>query len=318
MSQVAAETADQALARAREAAARWRLPALALALVVLVLDQWSKFAAIDALASPVHPMVVTAEGSSSVADLLATRGLSATEVGEALSERLVWRYVRATGLTAETPLAGIDAPRQLMTRSPTGFPSPRRLRVDAADARRTVGDVVAERWRLDPRDVADVLRDDLWRADAVISSATDVPAAGTAVVLLRREVTLVSGFMKFVYAENPGAAWGFLRDMSATFRVTFFSLIGILAMVGMTWAIWTGWMATPLSSLALAGVLGGAVGNFVDRNLHTIVVDFVLNFIGEHRWPVYNVADIGISVGVALILLELLLQRPPPAASPTT
>jgi signal peptidase II len=64
-------------------------------------------------------------------------------------------------------------------------------------------------------------------------------------------------------------------------------------------------------------VLSGAVGNLIDRNVHTIVVDFILNFVGEHRWPVYNVADIGISVGVVLILIELLLHRPT-AAGPSS
>jgi lipoprotein signal peptidase len=45
----------------------------------------------------------------------------------------------------------------------------------------------------------------------------------------------------------------------------------------------------------------------IDRGRYTVVVDFILNFIGEYRWPVWNVADAGISVGVVAILLEMLL-----------
>jgi signal peptidase II len=84
-----------------------------------------------------------------------------------------------------------------------------------------------------------------------------------------------------------------------------------------------------LTALALAGVLGGAVGNLIDRVRYGAVVDFVFNFIvidGDIKgWPVYNVADIGISCGVVALALELLTQREAPAAptapdtaSPTT
>lgn len=309
--QVAAEQA------ARTAAAKWRWPVLFFAVLLLFADQWTKSAAIANLASPVHPMVVAADGTKTVRQLLEGRGVSEGEVAAAVGQRLIWRYDLAKGLSGDSKLDGIDAPRQLVATTGTGFPPPRRLRIDAADAERTLGEVVAARWRVAPEAVEALLKTDTYRARDVIQRATEVLPAKSQVVLLSREIKVVDGFMKLVYAENPGAAWGVMRELDASVRVAFFTLIGLLASIGMIWAIWTGWMGSTLTTWALGGVLSGAVGNLLDRNIHTIVVDFILNFVGEHRWPVYNVADIGISVGVALILLELLLHRPPAPEPPS-
>ncbi|MCO4761008.1 MAG: signal peptidase II [Myxococcales bacterium] len=295
----------------RAAAARWRWPVLLMALALVGVDQWTKYAAIEHLASSVHPMVVAADGQRTVGQLFSSRGVSDGPLAAAIGQRWVWQYDKDTELKADMSLAGIDAPRQLIALAGTGFPAPRRLRVTAADAKRSLGDVIAERWRVAPADTGALLAGGVYRAKDVISSASAVPPAGTQIALLSREINVISGFMKLVYAENPGAAWGVMREMSAGFRVAFFSLISLLASLGMIWAIWTGWMGSTLGSWALGGVLSGAIGNLIDRNMHTIVVDFILNFVGEHRWPVYNVADIGISVGVILILGELLLRREP-------
>lgn len=145
----AADGANRALeAAARAAAARWRWPAFALAALLLLADQWTKFAAIDHLATHQHPMVVEADGSRTVAQLFADRGVLDGEVAAAVGQRWVWRYDRAIGLTAAMTLDGLGAPRQLIATQGTGFPPPRRVRIDAADASRTLGVVLAERWRV--------------------------------------------------------------------------------------------------------------------------------------------------------------------------
>ncbi len=283
-------------------------PILALAALTLILDQWSKVWVIDNLASPVHPMTVVADGERTVADLLATRGIDAAELEVMAGRRHVWIYRRAKGLKADQALSTPGTPQQLIALEATGFPPPRRMRVFPADQAATLGELAAKQWRIDADAVQAVLDGPIYAARDVAAPAL-VPGKGHLVAVLSRDIEWIPSFMKLVYAENPGAAWGFMRDASPSLRKAFFSAIALLASIGMIWAIFTGWMGTALGTWALGPVLGGALGNLVDRNLYNIVVDFILNYVGEHRWPVYNVADIGITVGVILILLELFLSR---------
>ena len=156
------------------------------------------------------------------------------------------------------------------------------------------------------------------RAEGLWSEPAAVVPASAHVALLERDVEVVDGFMRSVYAENPGAAWSLLRDAPVRLRTLFFLIMAMLASIAMIWAIWTGWMGTTAGAIALGGVLGGAVGNMIDRGRYTVVVDFIMNYVGEHRWPVWNVADAGISVGVAAILIEMLLGiRHGPQPQPT-
>ena len=64
----------------------------------------------------------------------------------------------------------------------------------------------------------------------------------------------------------------------------------------------------PLASLSLALILGGAVGNLIDRLRYGMVVDFLLVHVYQYHWPAFNVADSAISVGVGLMLLDMLLD----------
>lgn len=286
---------------------RWKV--LGLALAVLVADQWSKFAAVQHLASPAHPMVVRGDGVQSLSDLFAARGLSPEELQAAVAGRLLWRYVRVQGLRADTRLSETSAPAQLLAIADTGLPAPRRLRVMPEDAAGELADVVTRDFGVERNAVDALLNDATFRAAEPALALTEVPATDEVGVLLRRDVEVIAHFMTLVYAENPGAAWGFMRNASPIFRRAFFLCAAALAVLAMIWAVWTGWMGTALGTLALGAVLGGAAGNMIDRALYGVVVDFVLNYVGDFRWPVYNVADIGITLGVGLIVIELLLHR---------
>lgn len=290
---------------------------LAVAALTLVLDQWSKTWVVDNLASPAHPLVVVADGARSVAALLADRGVDGAELDGMIGRRHIWSFARSTGLTAADRVGAPGAPRQLLALQNTGFPAPRRLRAFAADEGGTLGELISVTWRVDTQDVQALLDNDVYQASNIVTDAAQVPAKGIPIAVLAREINCIDGFMKLVYAENPGAAWGFMRDASPSLRKGFFSIIALLASIGMIWAIFTGWMGSALGTWALGPVLGGALGNLVDRNLYNIVVDFVLNYVGEHRWPVYNVADIGITVGVALILIEVFVSRDRTTATDT-
>jgi signal peptidase II len=117
----------------------------------------------------------------------------------------------------------------------------------------------------------------------------------------------------FIFAQNPGGAWSFLRGLPDTLRRPFFLVVSAAAIVfiisiyrrigrdqrAMKWGL-------PLA-------LGGAMGNLVDRMRYGWVVDFVDIYIKrmgrEHHWPTFNVADIAIVVGVGLMAIDMLWIR---------
>jgi signal peptidase II len=120
-------------------------------------------------------------------------------------------------------------------------------------------------------------------------------------------------YWHFRYVENPGAAWGLFSDLPDALRRRFFDFVSVVALAFLIS------MYRKLSGeqrglqLALALVMGGALGNYLDRLLRGYVIDFVdwhwRNQPGL-RWPTFNVADAAICVGVAMMLFDsLLLSR---------
>ncbi len=113
-------------------------------------------------------------------------------------------------------------------------------------------------------------------------------------------------FLRFTYVENRGAAFGLLQD-----QTTFFVLVG-LVVIGVIVASFRYLPRTSfLVHLALGLQLGGAVGNLIDRLRQGYVVDFVDFGYRSNWWPVFNVADSAIVVGVGLLALNLLWQSEP-------
>jgi len=108
------------------------------------------------------------------------------------------------------------------------------------------------------------------------------------------------------YVENPGAAWSLFRDRSPGFRDVFFGLVTAAATAFILWYLRKVGERERVLQVALAFVLAGALGNFVDRLVRSYVVDFIEWHWWNRpdlRWPTFNVADSLISVGVVLLLL---------------
>lgn len=129
-----------------------------------------------------------------------------------------------------------------------------------------------------------------------------------------RPHTVLREHLRFKYVENPGAAWGAFGGLPDNLRVPFFFGVSLVAVA----AILLFYRRVPrdqrVVQVALALVLGGALGNFLDRILRGYVIDFIdLHWQNDPRlhWPTFNVADIGISVGVALLLSHTLFGRHP-------
>lgn len=110
---------------------------------------------------------------------------------------------------------------------------------------------------------------------------------------------------------NPGAAFSFLHDAGGWQR-GFFIALGLLASIAL--AVWIARRGThPRERLAFAAILGGALGNVLDRVTRGAVVDWLDFHWSGHHWPAFNIADIGISAGAALLIVQSLgiVQRTP-------
>jgi len=121
--------------------------------------------------------------------------------------------------------------------------------------------------------------------------------------------TVSETWFKFRVVGNPGAAWGIFRDLPDAWRVHFFLVLTLAACAGITYAYKQATPAQTRVRWALMLVMGGAIGNLIDRLRIGYVIDFVEWFYGDFTWPNFNVADVGISVGVGLLLLDSLLAR---------
>ena len=120
-------------------------------------------------------------------------------------------------------------------------------------------------------------------------------------------VELIDGLLRLTYARNPGAAWGLFAHRSAAFRKPFFVAATLLALAFIFYLFQRTSPKQRVLALALSCVLGGAIGNFIDRLRFNYVIDFIDVHLGTRfTWPTFNVADIAISCGVLLMLLDMV------------
>ena len=119
-------------------------------------------------------------------------------------------------------------------------------------------------------------------------------------------VMRLTPWMDFKLAFNKGAAFSLFADGSGWQRWFF---MGIATVIGLWLCYAIVFERTnALTRLAYASILGGAIGNLYDRLLHGKVVDFISWHIGNAYWPTFNVADVGICVGVGLLVIAWLVE----------
>jgi signal peptidase II len=118
------------------------------------------------------------------------------------------------------------------------------------------------------------------------------------------ETLYVLSVFDLVLAHNTGAAFSFLHDAGG-FQRWLFSGIAVAASVWIVWLL-RSHAAQTLFALALSLILGGALGNLIDRIAYGYVVDFLAFHWDEHYFPAFNVADSAITIGAALLILDSL------------
>ena len=147
---------------------------------------------------------------------------------------------------------------------------------------------------------------DLWIALAVVVLDQIVKAIVRREIALNESITVIPGFFDLTRVHNTGTAFGFMNSTEFPFKTVILACIAIGALAALAMYAATLPANQWLARIGLALILGGAAGNLIDRITAGYVVDFVdLYWSGWHFWA-FNVADASITVGVALMILDLL------------
>ncbi|MBF0098480.1 MAG: signal peptidase II [Magnetococcales bacterium] len=129
--------------------------------------------------------------------------------------------------------------------------------------------------------------------------------------LANQEWTLLPGFADFTLAHNLGAAFSLFADLAPAWRSVILIGVAAVAIVFITVLLWQAQQRR--EGLALGLILGGAAGNLLDRIRLGYVVDFIHLHWHDLSWPIFNLADIAINLGVALLLWDSLRKTGTPS-----
>jgi signal peptidase II len=126
------------------------------------------------------------------------------------------------------------------------------------------------------------------------------------VLALHESKEIIPGLLDLTRVHNTGAAFGMLNSADFPFKTLVLSIVAAIALGGVAWYALTVPLTDRLARLGVAGVLGGAIGNLIDRATSGYVLDFVdAYWNGWHFWA-FNVADAAITVGVIFMILDIL------------
>lgn len=135
---------------------------------------------------------------------------------------------------------------------------------------------------------------------------------GETLTVQSRRVEVVADYFHFRYTRNPGAAFSFLANADSGFRQPFFIIVSFLAVIVMMVLFYKLEPEQRLMAVALSLIVGGALGNFIDRVWYGWVIDFIdWHYKREYTWPTFNLADAYITSGVILMAIEILFGKHP-------
>jgi signal peptidase II len=123
---------------------------------------------------------------------------------------------------------------------------------------------------------------------------------------LHQSVEVIPGFLDFTRVHNTGAAFGMLNAVDFPMKTLVLSLVAFIALGGVAWYAATVPLTDRLARVGVAGVLGGAIGNLIDRATAGYVLDFVDAYFGDWHFWAFNIADAAITVGVIFMILDML------------
>lgn len=143
---------------------------------------------------------------------------------------------------------------------------------------------------------------------AIAWIAGDYFSKNWALSTLSQQTIQVNSWFNLNLAFNPGAAFSFLAGQGGWQRWFFAGLAIVVAL----WLLYSLFFdrLNGLTRFGYASILGGALGNMYDRLVHGKVIDFIQWHYQNHAWPTFNIADVAITVGVTMVLLGTIVNKP--------
>jgi signal peptidase II len=123
---------------------------------------------------------------------------------------------------------------------------------------------------------------------------------------LYHSIEIVPNFVHLTYIRNTGAAFGFLAGSRSTLRMAFFLLVSIVAIACVIYLLKNLRPGRNTLTFSLSLILGGAIGNLIDRLRMGEVIDFIDLHWHRLHWPAFNIADSAISIGVILLFIQMI------------
>jgi signal peptidase II len=136
-------------------------------------------------------------------------------------------------------------------------------------------------------------------------------------IALYAHIQIIPRFFRLTHTENSGAAFSLFADSPAHWKTELLIAFSLAAMVIVTVLLWKQPRALTTTGIALSLILGGAAGNLWDRLASGRVVDFLLFYIRQYQWPVFNLADSSIVIGASLLVIEILFRKSPEGTQET-
>ena len=128
-------------------------------------------------------------------------------------------------------------------------------------------------------------------------------------IVLEDSVPVIPGFFRLTHLENPGAAFSLFADSPSALTTGLLIAVSVTALAVVALLLWRRRNTFNFTTVALALIMGGALGNLWDRLSDGKVTDFLDFYIGAHHWPPFNLADSAIVAGALLLMLRMLRKE---------
>lgn len=123
------------------------------------------------------------------------------------------------------------------------------------------------------------------------------------ILILNKSITIIPNFFYLTYTHNYGGAWSIFDNSTL-----FITIVSFLIIVGIIYYLFKNKVTKKIEIVGYSLLLGGAIGNLIDRIVYGYVIDFLDFYIFKYDFPIFNVADIGIVVGIILLLVSMILE----------
>jgi signal peptidase II len=128
-------------------------------------------------------------------------------------------------------------------------------------------------------------------------------------IRLYAHIQVIPGFFRITHTENTGAAFSLFADPTAPWKTGLLIAFSVVALIVVSALLWKNDHAHVATGVGLSLIMGGALGNLWDRLARGRVVDFLLVYVKQYQWPVFNLADSAIVVGAGLLIVEILFAK---------